>query len=946
MTALPSGTVTFLFTDIEGSTRLAQQHPAAWPGAKARHHTILRSAIESHGGYVFQVIGDAFCAAFHTASDALAAALEAQRALVGATTDAQRTNGQSVGATLAVAPDGQGLPLPIRVRMGIHTGSATARPDGDYEGYMALVRVQRIMSGAYGGQVLMSQDAAELVGRDLPAGVGLRDLGTHRLKDLAAPEHLFQVVAQGLPADFPPLKTADHPNNLPMQLTSFIGREAEVAEVRRLLGGTRLLTLSGAGGVGKTRLALQAATEELASFGDGVWFVELAPLADPALVPQATASALGLQEQAGRPWINSLSDYLRAKHLLLVLDNCEHLIEACARLADQLLRGCPKLNILASSREALGIAGETAYRVPSLSLPDPRQFVEAWLSGPLDHAPDHAGQPAGFPLQSLMQYEAVRLFIERAIAVQPSFALTNQNAPAVAQICRRLDGIPLAIELAAARIKSLSPEQIAARLDDRFRLLTGGSRTAMPRQQTLRAAVDWSHSLLTEPERVLLRRLAVFAGGWTLEAAETVCSSQKSDISSQTETSTPSTNLATDDRLLKSDDVLDQLAHLVDKSLVVAEERTGSARYRMLETIRQYAREKSLESGEAERIRDQHLAFFLTVAEAAEPKLYGAEPAKWLQRLDTEHDNLRAAIDWATERGKVELGLRLVVALSWYWFMRVYYTEARARIGALIARSTTVAKTPQIRLAVAKALNRAADFAQDLGDVEKARSFSEESLSMASEDENKEEIAHAFYNLARLALAEGHHPEAAALYDQSIALYREAKDSRGLGGSLQGLAVALTRQGNLEQAVSLYEEVIVLRREMNDKTLLAFALDQLGRVMQLAGNFERAAVLHKESLLLRIRVDNRRGIAFSLLSFAGLAAQQKAERAVQLYGAGEALLEALHAQEEFRDPVVHVQDVATLHAQLDEAAFSTAWNEGRAMTMEQATAYALERTDV
>jgi len=388
---------------------------------------------------------------------------------------------------------------------------------------------------------------------------------------------------------------------------------------------TRLLSLTGAGGAGKTRLALQAAADLIDEFPDGVWFVELAPLTDPGLIPQTVASVLGLREEAGRPVMAMLSDYLRAKTTLLVLDNCEHLIADCAKFADTILHAAPKVKILATSREALGIAGEVVCRVPSLSLP-PKDL------------------PGLQDLASLSQYEAVRLFIDRALAVQPDFSVTNTNAPAVAQICHRLDGIPLAIELAAARVKAVSVEQIAARLDDRFRLLTGGSRTALPRQQTLRATIDWSHSLLTEAERVLLRRLSVFAGGWTLDAAQAVCSCDP----------------------VCADDVLDLLAHLVDKSLVLFDLGDGQARYRMLETIRQYARDKLLESAEAATVRERHLSYYLKLAQYAEPKLHGPEQFEWLGRLDNEHDNLRAALECSLAGGQADQGLELASALLRY----------------------------------------------------------------------------------------------------------------------------------------------------------------------------------------------------------------------------------------------------------------------------------------
>jgi predicted ATPase len=451
------------------------------------------------------------------------------------------------------------------------------------------------MSVTSGGQSLISQATAAVIQDRLPPQAGLRDLGEHRLKDLVRPERVFQIDAPDLPADFPRLKSLNaFPHNLPVQLSTFVGRETEIAEARRLLSETHLLTLTGSGGTGKTRLSLQLAAEVLPEYPDGAWVVELAPLAGPAYLVPALAAVFDVRETPGRPLLDVVTDYLRAKHLLLVLDNCEHLIDACARLADDLLHACPGLKLLASSREALGVAGETAYRVPSLALPNPQ-----------------AATPA-----SLARSEAARLFVERAQAAQPRFALTLSNAPAVAAICWRLDGIPLALELAAARVRVLSVEQILARLDDRFRLLVGGSRTALPRQQTLRALVDWSYDLLPDDERRLLRQMGVFAGGATLEAAEAVGADANAHV-------------------------LSLLTQLVNKSLVAVDDPayagsdSGAARYRLLETIRQYAREKLLDEkgGEAEGARNRHLAFFLQVTEAAEPKLMGAEMIVALDQL-------------------------------------------------------------------------------------------------------------------------------------------------------------------------------------------------------------------------------------------------------------------------------------------------------------------------
>ncbi len=606
MTNLPSGTVTFLFTDIEGSTKLARQYRDSWETSAAKSQKALFS--------------------------------------------------EDWGDT------------PIKVRMGIHTGKAELQQDGQYHGYLAMSHIQRLMSAGHGGQVLISAATQELLLEDLPEDISLRDLGERRLKDLIRPEHIYQLDIPGLPVDFPPLKTLDlYRHNLPMQLTSFIGREREINELKKLIAKTRLLTLTGVGGTGKTRLALQVSADVVEDFEDGVWLVELAPLSDSALVPQAVASMLGLQEPMGRAVLDILKDYLLRKNLLLVLDNCEHLIEACAQLADALLHVAPHLNILATSREALGIAGESTYHVRSLSLPDTPQ-----------PSPD-----------ILSQYDAVSLFIDRAVAVQPNFQVTNENAPSVAQVCTRLDGIPLAIELATARVKGLNVEQIAVRLNDRFRLLTSGSRTVLPRQRTLQATIDWSYKLLSEEERVLIRRLSVFAGGWTLEAAERVCANEE----------------------LGSDQILDLLLRLVDKSLVVADMDANEPRYQMLETIRQYAQEKLDEAGESSLARDRHLIYFRRLAEQAKPQLISSQQLVWLDRLEIELDNIRAALSWAQEGGAVEVGLHLATDLEMFWLYRVYFREPALALENLMTKALPA---DQIQV-VAKAHNVAGSLEMFLG---------------------------------------------------------------------------------------------------------------------------------------------------------------------------------------------------------------------------------------
>ena len=608
---LPAGTVTFLFTDVEGSTQLLQQLGNRYADVLAVHHRLLRAAFERWGGQEVDTQGDAFFIAFARAKDALSAALAGQRAIMG-----HRW------------PEG----MSVRVRIGLHTGEPLSAETG-YVG-IDVHRAARICETAHGGQILISSATRELIEDDLPEGISLRDLGEHRLRDLARPQHLFQVAAQDMPMEFPPLRSLDNlPHNLPIQLTTFVGRGREIGEVRERLATARQLTLTGSGGVGKTRLALEVAAQLLEDFPHGVWLVDLSTLSDAALVPQAIAAPLNMQEEAGRPLTAALGDYLLSKKVLLILDNCEHLSEACAQLTESLLRRCPSIRVLATSRETLGMVGEAVYRVPSLSLPDLRRL------------PDFDG---------LIQYEAVRLFADRAALSQPEFALRPDNAAAVARICGHLDGIPLAIELAAARVKALSVEAIAARLGDRFRLLTGG-RTAVPRHQTLRAVMDWSYDLLPEPERALLRRLSVFAGGFALEAAAAVGMREDGD---EIET-------------------VDVLARLVDKSLVTVDQHAADLRYRLLETVRQYGREKLLGAGEADEAQRRHRDYFLALAERAEPELHRASQTMWLDRLEIEHDNLRAALEWSLGLEGDETGLRLAAALAPYWHARGYLSEGR-----------------------------------------------------------------------------------------------------------------------------------------------------------------------------------------------------------------------------------------------------------------------------
>src|SRR5215217_2338175 len=629
MTAPPTGTVTFLFTDIEGSTSLWEHDAPTMQEALARHDEILQNTIEDRGGYVFKTVGDAFCAAFDTATDATEAALAAQRALL------EEGWADEIGS--------------IRVRMALHAGAAEER-GGDYFG-PPLNRVARLLSAGHGGQILLSHTTQELTRDDLPEGASLRDLGQRRLKDLFRPERVFQLLAPDLPSGFPPLKTLDaRLNNLPTQPTPLVGREREVAGVCRLLrgGGVRLLTLTGPGGMGKTRLALQVAADLVDEFEDGVFLVPLAPISDPDLVVPTVARTLDITETSGRTPEEALKDYLRNKEIVLVLDNFEQVVEA-APLVGELLSACPALKVLATSRTVLRLYGEREFTVPPLELPDP-------------------SHPQ--PLERLTQYEAVRLFVERAQAAKAGFSVTDENALAVAKICAHLDGLPLAIELAAVRIKLLPPQAILVRLGNRLKLLTGGARDLPERQRTLRATIEWSHELLDEGQKILFARLAVFAGGCTLEAMEAVCDAERD---------------------LPLDDPIKGASSLLDKSLLRREEGSEESepRFSMLETIREYAQERLEESEAAEEIRRLHAECYLALAEEAEPRLRGPEVVTSLGRLETEHDNMRAALSWSLKSGEAELGLRLGVALLWFWSARGYWSEGARWLEESLAKGGT-----------------------------------------------------------------------------------------------------------------------------------------------------------------------------------------------------------------------------------------------------------------
>jgi predicted ATPase/class 3 adenylate cyclase len=919
---LPSGTVTFLFTDIEGSTRLWELHTAAMPQALAHHDALLRAAITSNAGVVVKSTGDGVLAAFARAPDALTASLAAQRAL-------QAADWQPLGS--------------LRVRMALHVGTAEWRA-GDYFG-PPLNRAARLLAAGHGGQILLSRAAAELVQETLPPELTLRDLGEHQLKDLSRPERIFQLIAPDLPAAFAPLSSLSRERtNLPAQLTQLIGREREVAQVGSLLRRPdgRLLTLSGPGGIGKTRLALQVAAELLDHFADGVYFVDLAPISNGALVVGTIAEAIGLKEAAGQPLLESLKRYLHERALLLLLDNFEQVVDAAPAVAE-LLKAAGALKVLVTSRTILHLSGEHEFSVPPLTLPNPH------------HVP---------PLDQLSRYEAVALFVERAKAAKADFQLTIANASAAAKICLRLDGLPLAIELAAARIKLFAPEELLARLELRLPLLTGGPRDMPARQQTLRATIDWSYQLLNHEEQTLFMRLAVFVGGWTLEAAEAVCN-------------------AADELGIA---IVDGLQSLLDHSLLrQVEGPDGAPRFRRLETIREYALERFAKSGEAAVWQQRHADYFLTLAERAEPELRGVEQTLWLSRLEADYDNLRAALDWAVQRGEVELGARLAGALWRYWEARGLWSEGWARLMELHPDIPADA-LPHTRI-WAKVLQGRAVLAFYLGKHAAARQLFEESLARFRELGHQSGIAWTLI-YAGWQVNDGGDPLAARpLLEESLAIFRHLDDRQGMGWALARLGMVHTFLGDRPAARPLVEESLALCRAIGDRWGTAWSLQLLGVVVGYLDDPAAGAALEAESIAISRALGDRRGMAYSqaflggflslyqgehaeaqrliaealhvqheigdhwgiglVLWFTALlsAAQGQAMRAVRLESASAALIEAIGAALPLAAIPSFTQILQVSRQALTEDEQARAQTEGRAMTIEQAIAYACSDSD-
>lgn len=804
MPTLPSGTVTFLFTDIEGSTALWERDRTAMAAAVARHLALLTDAIAANGGIHFKTVGDAVQAAFTSATAAIAAALEGQQAL---------------------QVEEWGAAGPLRVRMALHTGDAQPDDQGDYLA-APLNRLARLLESGAGGQVLLTQAVQQLSRGALPPGAQLRDLGEHRLRDLLEPERIYQLVHPALPADFPPLRTlASRPNNLPLQPTPFLGRELEVPQVVALMRrpDVRFLTLTGPGGTGKSRLALQAAVDLLDDFRDGVFYVPLASLTDPDLVPAAVAGALGMREEGGHSPRERLRDVLASKQLLLVLDNLEHLVAAAPAIGE-LLGGAPALNVLATSRSPLRLRAEHEYAVPPLGLPRRKPPP---------------------PPEQLSQFEAVRLFIDRAQAVKADFAVDNETAPAIAEICWRLDGLPLAIELAAARVRMVSPQAMLSRLEQRLPMLTGGARDAPERQRTLRNTVAWSYNLLAPAEQQVFRQLAVFAGGLTLEAADAVTN--------------PTGEL----------DSFGVLERLVEHSLLRQEAgQESEPRFGLLETIREFGLEHLTSAGEENDVRSRHAAFFLAMVEEAAPGLHGPHQGAWMERLETEHDNVRSALGWALGQ-EPATALRFVAALHWFWTYRGHLSEGRDWTERALAAG--VSPAPDV---MTRALNWSGAFAWGQADRATTAARSEQALALARQSGDQSGEGWALINLAIVAAEQGALKQSVALSAEAETLLARAGDRHGVAASLfnQGIVAGMT--GDVAAKRALLERSIAESRAIGDRIQAAWTISSMVGLERERGNREQARLLLEEALATAREFRFGRIESSALLGLAELAGER------------------------------------------------------------------------
>ena len=908
--SLPTGTVTFLFSDIEGSTERWERHREAMKAAVRRHDELMHAAISEHHGHVFKTVGDAFCAAFHTVPDALTAAIEAQRLL--AKEDFSSVDG-------------------VKVRMAMHTGLADER-GGDYFG-PTVNRVARLLSVGHGGQILVSGATADLALGEMPPQTTLRDLGSHRLKDLAQPQQVFQLVAADLQENFPSLRSLDAlPNNLPLQVTSLVGRDKDVAEVKSLLEKTHLLTLAGPGGVGKTRLALQAGADLLDSYPDGVWIIELGDLTDPELVASEMASVLGIGATTEHSLVESIAYALKPKRTLVILDNCEHLIRTVASLASSIIRTCPNVRLMVTTRQVLGIAGETVHRVASLATPPPTETIVA---------------------ATALQYSAIALFVDRATAANTRFTLADADAPIVVEICQRLDGIPFAIELAAARVKAMSVSSLAERLHQRFRILTGGDPTGLQRQQTMRALIDWSYNLLSKEEKTLLNRVAVFAGGWTVDVAEQVCA------------------LGGDE----SWELLDRVTSLVDKSLVAPDLSAAVDRYRLLDSTREYVLERLTECGERDRIARKHAEVFLSIARRADEDWHSTATHAWLASLEYEIDNFRAALEWSlSQKNDVELGAALVNALGHFWSEagltqegRTWIESALAALGEggdseelaslwlnlselFVARSRLDAaeraralyeKTGN-RFGVARA-NLSISFGwYHLGRFDEAESACQAARPVLVESRDARQIARCVFRVGSIQFARGEHEVALKNLNESLSQARKLGYDDLISGALTNLAETMFISGDAAGAIVMAQEALTSARRLKNVDSLALGLANITAYQLALSKYEEARNTARDALRYARQGRNVHQLAVLAQHLALVSVWAgDAQRSARLLGFTEAVFARLEYSREPTEAQEHTRLMAALREQLQEDEITALMADGAAFSEEQAIEEAL-----